>query len=72
MDEITSEIYELVKTKVEEQGAYDIDSFQQVVDETIEYFLERGKLSDEDNIEFIKDELMAMRDLLQDEAAEEE
>ncbi|NTU98762.1 hypothetical protein HGA64_02015 [Candidatus Falkowbacteria bacterium] len=72
MDETTSEIYELVKTKVEEQGAYDLDAFQEIVNETIDFFLERGKLSDEDNIEFIKDELLTMRELLQDEAAHDE
>lgn len=70
MDEITAEIYELVKTKVEEQGAYDLDSYQEVVDETIDYFLEKGKLTDEDNLAFIKEELMAMHEMMQDEAAE--
>lgn len=70
MDEITSEIYDLVKTKVEEQGAYDPDSYEELVDEAIDYFLERGKLSDEENLELIKTELMAMRETLADEMAE--
>ncbi|MEI7498486.1 MAG: hypothetical protein WCK11_04365 [Candidatus Falkowbacteria bacterium] len=70
MDETTSEIYELVKTKVQEQGAYDPDAYEAVVEETIDYFFEKGKLTDDDNVEFIKEELMAMLDTLKDEVAE--
>lgn len=71
MDPITSEIYGLVKKKVAEQGAFDRDAYDQIVEETIYYFKEKGKLTDEDNEEFIKDELSEMYEILRDELAEE-
>lgn len=60
MDPIAQEILDLVKIKMEEQGAYDRDAYKEIVDETIEYFRERGKISDEENDELIADELMMM------------
>lgn len=69
MDFITEEILQLVKTKMREQGAFDSDSYQALVEETIQYFRERGKLTDDDNDEFIEDQLMDMRDEVQNEFA---
>jgi len=70
MDELASEIYELVKTKMEEQGAFDRDSYDQIVEETIDYFREKGKLTDDDNDEFIRDELDEMFETAVDELAD--
>jgi polyhydroxyalkanoate synthesis regulator phasin len=70
MDEMSAEILELVKKKMVEQAAFDRASYEELVDETIEYFCEKGKLTDEDNVEFIKDELMAMFESVEDELAE--
>lgn len=58
MEELTDEIYELVKKKMSEQGAYDRDSYRLLIDETIVYFHEKGKLTDNDNEKFIIDQLM--------------
>lgn len=69
MEEITEEILELVKKKVEEQGAYDRDAYKQFVQETIDYFIEKGKLTDDDNLEFIEDRLMDMWEIVRDEFA---
>lgn len=60
MDEITQEIYFLVKKKMAEQGAYDRDAYAGFIDETVDYFYEKGKLDDDENVELIKDQLMAM------------
>ncbi|MDD5032352.1 MAG: hypothetical protein PHR36_04945 [Patescibacteria group bacterium] len=60
MEEIIQEILELVKKKMEEQGAYDREAYKQFVEETIDYFEEKGKLTDEDNLEFIEDQLLDM------------
>lgn len=54
------EILQLVKKKMKEQGAYDHEAFKEIVDETIDYFQEKGKLTDQDNLSFIKDQLMSM------------
>ena len=66
MEEITQEIIELVKKKMAEQGAYDRDAYKQFVEESIDYFLERGKLTDDDNLEFIEDRLMDMYEDVKD------
>ena len=70
MDPLTEEIYELVKKKVVEQATYECEAYDQLVDETIEYFKEKGKLTDDDNEEFIKDQLSEMFEVLKDELAD--
>ncbi len=60
MESIAEEILILVKKKMAEQAAYDRDAYKELVEETIEYFREKGKLTDDDNDEFIKDQLMSM------------
>lgn len=63
------EILELVKKKMKEQGAYDKEAYEEYVDETIEYFEEKGKLTDDDNLVFIKDQLVEMWDEVESELA---
>ena len=58
MLEISEEILNLVKKKMREQGAHDRESFRAYVEETIDYFIEKGKLSEEENLEFLIDALM--------------
>ena len=58
MDFEIEEILSLVKKKMREQGGYSRDAYKQYVVETIDYFLEKGKLTDDDNLEFIEDRLM--------------
>lgn len=55
---MTNEILELVKKKMKEHGAYDRDAYKQFISETIDYFQERGKLTDDDNLELIESQLM--------------
>ena len=67
MEPIAEEILILVKKKMAEQAAYDRDAYKELVEETIEYFREKGKLTDDDNDEFIKDQLMSMWSAVRDE-----
>lgn len=67
MEEVIDEIYELVKKKMSEQGAYDRDSYRMFIDETIVYFHEKGKLTDEDNEKFIFDQLIQRWEFVRDE-----
>jgi len=60
MESILEEILLLVKKKMREQGAYDREAFHFYIEETIDYFIEKGKISDDDNIEFIEDRLLEM------------
>lgn len=70
MEPIIEEILKLVKKKVTEQGAYTRDAYKQYIEETIDYFIEKGKLTDDDNLEFIEDKLMDMWETVCDEFAE--
>ena len=67
MEGTIQEILLLVKKKILEQGAYDRDAYKQLIEETIEYFKERGKIDDDENDEFLKDQLMDMYENVQDE-----
>ncbi|PIV50470.1 hypothetical protein CO115_03600 [Candidatus Falkowbacteria bacterium CG_4_9_14_3_um_filter_36_9] len=66
MESIVQEILDLVKKKIVEQAAFDRDAYKELVEETIEYFKEKGKLTNDDNDEFIEDQLMAMWEEVED------
>lgn len=68
--EIVEEILQLVKKKMREQAAYDREAYEELVNETIDYFHEKGKLGDDENDEFLKNQLMMMWETVQDEFAE--
>ena len=70
MEDIIHEIMELSKKKMIEQGVFTHEAFRQIVDENIFYFLEKGKLDNDDNLEFIKDQVMGTWQWIQDEFAE--
>ena len=67
MESIAEEILILVKKKMAEQAAYGRGAYKELVEETIEYFREKGKMTDDDNDEFIKDQLMDMWEVAQDQ-----
>lgn len=69
MESITEEILNLVKKKMLEQAAYDRNAYKELIEETILYFREKGKLTDDDNDEFIEDQLIGMWESLQSEFA---
>ena len=60
MENILEEILQLTKKKMREQGGYSYSAYKQFIEETIDYFVEKGKLTDDDNLEFIKDRLIDM------------
>ncbi len=70
MDPLIEEILQLVKKKMREQAAFDRDAYKELVEETIEYFREKGKLTDEDNDEFIEDQLLDMWSVVENEFSE--
>ncbi len=67
MESIAEEILNLVKKKMVEQAAYSRDAYKELIEETILYFREKGKLTDDDNDEFIEDQLMGMWESVQNE-----
>jgi len=58
MDELSQEILELVKKKMQEQGGYSRDAYREFISETIEFFKERGKITEDDDYEQIEDNLL--------------
>lgn len=72
MEDQIEEILILVKKKLREQGAYDREAYRFFIDETIDYFLEKGKLTDDDNLEFIEDSLIDMWETVKEELLEKE
>lgn len=58
MEANIEKILNLAKKKMIEQGGYDRNAYKQFVNESIEYYQERGDLTDDDNLEFIEDRLM--------------
>ncbi len=71
MEPLAQEIFELVMVKIREQAAYSRDAYKELVEETIDYFNERGKIDDDDNVEFIRDQLMDMWEQVETELGEE-
>ena len=71
MEETSQEILDLVKKKMQEQGAYDRDAYKSLIEETIEYFREKGKITEDDNEAFIKEKLMDMWEMVQDEMSKD-
>lgn len=71
MEPLAQEIFELVMVKLREQAAYTRDAYRELVEETIDYFNERGKIDDDENVEFIRDQLMDMWEQVQLELGEE-
>ncbi len=61
------EILELVKKKMREQGGYDREAYKEFIEETIDYFIEKGKLSEEENLGLVEDTLLDMWDDVKDE-----
>ena len=72
MDNLAGEILQLVKKKMKEQGAYDRDSYDEFIDESLDYFKERGKMSDEENETLIRAELDDMFEHVKDQMADDE
>jgi hypothetical protein len=69
METSIEEILILVKKKMLEQGGYTRDAYKDYVSETIEYFIEKGKLSEEDNLELIETNLMDLWNEVESEIA---
>ncbi len=71
MEPLAQEIFELVMVKLREQAAYTRDAYKQLVEETIDYFNERGKIDEDENVAFIEDQLMNMWEQVETELGEE-
>jgi hypothetical protein len=67
-----NEAWQLIKIKMAEQAAFNYEAYEELVDETIEYFRERGKITDEDNDELMRNELLGMWDAAQDNFADKD
>lgn len=71
MDPVVQEIFELVMVKLREQAAFTREAYKEIVQETIDYFNERGKIEDDENMGFIEDQLLAMWEQVETQLGEE-
>jgi len=71
MENNVEEILNLVKKKMSEQGAYSRDAFKQFTEESIDYYVSKGAISDDDNLEFIEDRVIGMYEIVKEEFSEE-
>jgi hypothetical protein len=71
MEEINQTILELTKTKMREAGEYSREAYEEFIEESINYYLEKGRLSDEDDLDAIKEELLSMYEEVENEEVEE-
>jgi hypothetical protein len=70
MDELMEEVLTLVKKKMIEQGGYDHEAYREFISETIEYFKEKGKITEDDNYEMMEKQLLDMWEDVKDGLAE--
>ena len=71
MEEEVRDILELTRTKMREAGEYSREAYREFIEESIEYYLEKGRLSDEDDLDAIREELMGMFEEIESEEVEE-
>jgi hypothetical protein len=71
MDEIMKEILQLARKKMREAGEYDREAYRQYVEESIDYYLEKGRLTEEDNLDLIQEQLMELHNDVEDKEADE-
>jgi hypothetical protein len=71
MDEAVRDVLELTKTKMREAGEYSREAYEEFIDESINYYLEKGRLSEEDDIDSIKEELSSIYEDIQSDEIED-
>jgi hypothetical protein len=71
MDEAMQDVLELARTKMREAGEYTPEAFREFIEESIDYYLEKGRLSEEDDLDAIKEELIKMYDEIESAEVEE-
>ena len=71
MDDIAQKILALTKKKMREAGAYDYDAYLEFIDESLEYYVNKGLIDIDENTEFIKDQLEQQFDTVADALADE-
>lgn len=72
MENIVGEILQLVKKKMKENGAYDRESYDEFIAESMDYFKERGKMGDDENEGLILAELDDMFEHIKETMADDE
>ena len=72
MEDEVRDILELTKTKMREAGEFTREAYRGFIEESIEYYLEKGRLSDEDDLDAITEEFMAMFEDVEAEETEED
>ena len=70
MDPIANQIYHAVKEKMEESGETTYEAYEELFDETMDELKDSGELTDDDNEEFIREQVIQMWDVYGDKLEE--
>lgn len=57
MDDIMEKIVALVKKKMRESGEYGQEAYREFVEEALDFYVERGEIGEDENLEMVKDQL---------------
>ncbi|HTX87036.1 MAG TPA: hypothetical protein VMC41_03145 [Candidatus Nanoarchaeia archaeon] len=71
MNETAQMILELSRTKMREAGNFSREAFRDFIEESIEYYYEIGRLSEEDDLDALTEELLEQYSEIEDEEVEE-
>lgn len=71
MDEIKQDILNLAKKKMRESGEFSREAYRQFIEESIEYYLEKNRLTEEDDLDAIQEEMMEMFNDIEEEEADD-
>lgn len=64
-------IISLVKKKMRESGEYGPEAYREFVEESLDFYVERGEISENDNLEMIKDQLDDLWEPIEEKMADE-
>lgn len=71
MDEASQAVLQLAKTKMREAGEFSREAYENFIDESLDYYVEKGRLTEEDDLDAIKEELVAMYNEIESEEVDE-
>lgn len=71
MEEIKQKIITLTRKKMRESGEYNREAFREFLEESVDFYISRGEISEEENIDLILDELSEMYNHIEEKEGDE-
>jgi hypothetical protein len=58
MDEVMQKILSLTRKKMREAGEYGREAFHEYAEESLDFYLDRGEITEDENLDLLLEELM--------------